>query len=57
MALHFGADDFGGVLLEENVHRSADYVNTSNEEEVRTLIGEAGFQPQQRDTLYQPVAS
>ncbi len=57
LALHFGADDFGGVLLEENVHRSADYVNTSDEEEVRTMITEAGFQPAQRDTLYQPVAS
>ncbi len=57
LALHFGADDFGGVLLEENVHRSADYVNTSDEGEVRTLISEAGFQPVQRDTLYRPVAS
>jgi len=57
LALHFGADDFGGVLLEENVHRSADYINTSDEQEVRTLITEAGFQPAQRDTLYQPVAS
>jgi dehypoxanthine futalosine cyclase len=57
LALHFGADDFGGVLLEENVHRSADYVLTSDEDEVRTLISEAGFRPVQRDTLYQPVAS
>ncbi len=57
LALHFGADDFGGVLLEENVHRSADYVVTSDEEEVRILISEAGFEPVQRDTLYQPVAS
>lgn len=57
LALHFGADDFGGVLLEENVHRAANYVNTSDEEEVRTLIREAGFEPVQRDTLYQSVAS
>ena len=57
LALHFGADDFGGVLLEENVHRSADYVNTANENEVRTLISEAGFRPRRRDTLYRPVAS
>jgi len=56
LALHFGADDFGGVLLEENVHRSADYVNTSNEEEVRALISEAGFKPVQRDTLYRHIA-
>jgi len=57
LALHFGADDFGGVLLEENVHRSADHVITSDEEEVKTLISESGFQPRQRDTLYRPVAS
>jgi cyclic dehypoxanthinyl futalosine synthase len=56
LALHFGADDFGGVLLEENVHRSADYVNTSNEEEVRAMITEAGFEPVRRDTLYRNLA-
>ena len=28
IALHFGADDFGGTLQEENVHAAARYVNT-----------------------------
>ncbi len=53
VALHFGADDFGGTLFEENVHAAADYVNTTSVDEVVTLIREAGFTPAQRTTLYE----
>ncbi|MFQ5520060.1 MAG: cyclic dehypoxanthinyl futalosine synthase [Candidatus Methylomirabilia bacterium] len=53
VALHFGADDFGGTLFEENVHRAADFVNTTTVEEVIGLIREAGFRPAQRTTLYE----
>jgi len=52
IALRFGADDWGGTLFEENVHRAADYVNTISVEEIVTLIREAGFTPAQRDTEY-----
>jgi dehypoxanthine futalosine cyclase len=52
IALHFGADDWGGTLFEENVHRAADYVNTITVEEMTTLIREAGFVPAQRTTTY-----
>ncbi len=52
IALHFGADDFGGTLLEENVHAAANFVNKTNVEECRELIREAGFVPAQRTTLY-----
>ncbi|HEV8673695.1 MAG TPA: cyclic dehypoxanthinyl futalosine synthase [Methylomirabilota bacterium] len=55
VALHFGADDWGGTLFEENVHKAADYVNTITVEEIAALIREAGFQPLQRTTLYAPV--
>jgi cyclic dehypoxanthinyl futalosine synthase len=55
VALHFGADDWGGTLFEENVHKAADYVNTITLEEIATLIREAGFRPVQRTTLYEPV--
>jgi cyclic dehypoxanthinyl futalosine synthase len=55
IALHFGADDWGGTLFEENVHKAADYVNTTTVEEIALLIREAGFQPLQRTTLYEPV--
>ncbi len=53
VALHFGADDFGGTLFEENVHKAADFVNTTTVEEVCALIREAGFTPTQRTTLYE----
>ncbi|MGH7323149.1 MAG: dehypoxanthine futalosine cyclase, partial [Candidatus Rokuibacteriota bacterium] len=52
IALHFGADDWGGTLFEENVHRAADYVNTITVEEITTLIRDAGFTPAQRTTTY-----
>jgi cyclic dehypoxanthinyl futalosine synthase len=52
IALHFGADDFGGTLIEENVHAAADFVNKANAEEVIELIRDAGFTPAQRTTLY-----
>ncbi|MBI3586297.1 MAG: dehypoxanthine futalosine cyclase [Ignavibacteriales bacterium] len=52
IALHFGADDFGGTLLEENVHAAANFVNKTNIEECIQLIHESGFAAAQRTTLY-----
>jgi cyclic dehypoxanthinyl futalosine synthase len=52
IALHFGADDFGGTLFEENVHAATGFVNTTAVEEIITLIQESGFVPAQRTTLY-----
>lgn len=57
VALHFGADDFGGTLLEENVHRAADYVNPGGREESIALIQSAGFDAAQRDTGYRILHS
>jgi len=53
IALHWGADDFGGTLFEESVHAEAAFVNTTTVEEIRTLIREAGFEPVQRTTAYE----
>ena len=53
VALHWGADDFGGTLFEENVHAAADYVNRTSVAEIVTLIREAGFTPAQRTTTYE----
>ncbi len=53
IALHFGADDFGGTLLEENVHAAANFVNKTNTEECILLIHGAGFAAGQRTTLYE----
>src|SRR5262245_56101334 len=55
IALHFGADDFGGTLYEENVHLATGHVNKTTLAEIETLIREAGFTPAQRTTLYEIV--
>jgi cyclic dehypoxanthinyl futalosine synthase len=52
IALHWGADDFGGTLFEENVHAAADFVNKTTVDEIVALIREAGFTPVQRTTDY-----
>jgi cyclic dehypoxanthinyl futalosine synthase len=53
VALHFGADDFGGTLIEENVHAAAAFVNKTTTEETAEIIREAGYIPAQRSTLYE----
>jgi cyclic dehypoxanthinyl futalosine synthase len=53
VALHFGADDWGGTLFEENVHKAADYVNTIDVDDMVALIRDAGFTPAQRTTTYE----
>jgi FO synthase subunit 2 len=54
VALHVGANDLGGTLMEENISKAAGA--TSGEflpiEEMRTIIESAGRIPKQRDTLY-----
>jgi cyclic dehypoxanthinyl futalosine synthase len=55
VSLHFGADDFGGTLIDENVHAAAGFVNKATTNDVTRLIHEAGFTPRQRTTLYEPV--
>ncbi|MBI3010187.1 MAG: dehypoxanthine futalosine cyclase, partial [Candidatus Omnitrophica bacterium] len=47
IALHFGADDFGGTLFEENVHAATSFINKTTVEEIMTLIHEAGFKAAQ----------
>ena len=55
VARHWGADDFGGTLFEENVHAAADFVNKTTVDEIVTLIRDAGFTPAQRTTDYEIV--
>ena len=54
--MHFGADDFGGTLEEENVHASANFVHTTTVHETVDLIRESGFMPAERTTLYDIIA-
>ena len=55
IALHFGADDFGGTLFEENVHAATSFVNKTTLDEIVTLIHESGFTAAQRTTLYETL--
>jgi cyclic dehypoxanthinyl futalosine synthase len=55
VALRFGADDMGSIMIEENVVSAAGAHNTADEKTLRYLIREAGFRPQQRDILYRHV--
>jgi cyclic dehypoxanthinyl futalosine synthase len=56
VALHFGTDDFGGTLIEENVlAEAAHHVKTTTNETIQ-LIRESGFTPARRKTpLYDIV--
>ena len=56
LTLHFGADDLGSVMLEENVVSSAGARHRSNRLELISLIRSAGRIPAQRDTLYRHLA-
>jgi cyclic dehypoxanthinyl futalosine synthase len=53
LGLRFGANDFGGTMLEENVVKAAGVVNKSNKEEIIKNIKTAGFVPAQRNTAYE----
>ena len=52
IALRFGGNDVGSILIEENVVRAAGVTRTSSEEQLRRMIADAGFRPVKRDTLY-----
>ena len=55
ISLHFGADDFGGTLIDENVHKATGHVNTTTLDYTIQMIHEAGFDAVQRTTLYEPL--
>src|SRR4029078_6233587 len=55
VALRFGANDMGSIMIEENVVSAAGAHNCADEKMLRFLITEAGFTPQQRDILYRHV--
>jgi len=53
LGLMAGADDFGGVLLEENVLRKTGYQRRTNLDRVLAIIRRAGFTPARRDSHYE----
>jgi len=52
IALRYGANDFGSVMMEENVVSSAGTSFRLNKEQIERLIREAGFEPRRRDNWY-----
>ncbi len=55
VALHFGADDFGSSMIEENVVSAAGTSYLLPPEEITALAREAGFEALQRDNVYNMV--
>jgi cyclic dehypoxanthinyl futalosine synthase len=55
VALGFGADDMGSVMMEENVVSAAGTTHRTSTEELVHLIRSVGKTPVQRDTLYREV--
>ena len=52
IALRYGANDFGSVMMEENVVSSAGTSFRLNKEQIERLISGAGFEARRRDNWY-----
>jgi len=55
VALFFGANDMGSLMIEENVVSSAGTVYHLSLEEIRCAIREAGYIPRQRNVFYEYI--
>ncbi|EKD39815.1 MAG: hypothetical protein ACD_75C00286G0003 [uncultured bacterium] len=55
LSLSFGANDFGSTMIEENVVAAAGVSFRLSEQEIRTLVTDAGFKPAQRLMDYRLV--
>jgi cyclic dehypoxanthinyl futalosine synthase len=55
LSLFFGANDFGSTMIEENVVAAAGVRFRLSEQEIRHLVTDAGFRPEQRLMDYSPA--
>jgi cyclic dehypoxanthinyl futalosine synthase len=55
VALFFGANDMGSLMIEENVVASAGTVHYLTLEQIKNAIREAGYVPRQRNVFYELV--
>jgi cyclic dehypoxanthinyl futalosine synthase len=53
IALKYGANDFGSVMMEENVVSSAGTTFRLNAAQIEDLIREAGYEPRRRNNWYE----
>ena len=59
VALSFGADDVDGTVVEETIYHmaGAETEQQLTSKELCRIVREAGFEPVQRDTLYNPIGT
>lgn len=57
LGLAMGADDFGSAMIEENVVSSAGCTHPTSIPEIERHIKDAGYVPQRRNMMYEPVAT
>ena len=57
LALHFGANDMGSLMIEENVVAEAGTVHHLTLDTIKRLIREAGYIPRQRNVFYDYIDS
>jgi cyclic dehypoxanthinyl futalosine synthase len=55
LALYFGANDMGSLMIEENVVASAGTVYYLSLDEIKRAIREAGYVPRQRNVFYEYI--
>jgi cyclic dehypoxanthinyl futalosine synthase len=55
LALFFGANDMGSLMIEENVVASAGTVHYLTLEQIKNAIKEAGYVPRQRNVFYEYI--
>ena len=55
LALHFGANDMGSLMIEENVVAEAGTVHHLTLDTIKRLIREAGYIPRQRNVYYEYI--
>jgi cyclic dehypoxanthinyl futalosine synthase len=53
LCLHGGANDFGSIMMEENVVSAAGAKYKMNAEGIQQAIRDAGFEPKYRNQAYQ----
>jgi cyclic dehypoxanthinyl futalosine synthase len=53
VALGYGANDFGSIMMEENVVSQAGATYRMTVDEMKRLIRDSGYEPRQRDNWYQ----
>ena len=53
LCLHAGANDFGSIMIEENVVSAAGAPHRFTSNGIKEAIKDAGFEPQLRNQLYE----